>query len=32
VQELHAIPGVTELTTTADGERLFVVRRNLKRD
>jgi len=32
VQDLHAIPGVTELTTTDDGERLFVVRRNLKRD
>ncbi|KAF8206546.1 proteasome subunit [Mycena galopus ATCC 62051] len=32
VQDLHALTGVTELTTTAEGERLFVVRRNLKRD
>ncbi|KAF7374969.1 Proteasome subunit beta [Mycena sanguinolenta] len=32
VQDLHAFPGVMELTTTAEGERLFVVRRSLKRD
>jgi 20S proteasome subunit beta 6 len=32
LQGLDAIQGITEVTTTDDGERLFVVRRNLKRD
>lgn len=29
---LEGVGGVQELTTNADGERVFVVRRNLKRD
>lgn len=32
VQGLEGVAGVQELTTSADGERVFVVRRNLKRD
>ncbi|KAJ6577185.1 nucleophile aminohydrolase [Mycena capillaripes] len=32
LQGLDAIQGITELTTNDEGERLFVVRRNLKRD
>ncbi|KAJ6494710.1 nucleophile aminohydrolase [Mycena vitilis] len=32
LQGLDAIEGISELTTNDEGERLFVVRRNLKRD
>ncbi|KAJ7650423.1 nucleophile aminohydrolase [Roridomyces roridus] len=32
LQGLDAIQGLSELTTTDDGERMFVIRRNLKRD
>jgi 20S proteasome subunit beta 6 len=29
---LETMQGITEMTTTDDGERVFVIRRNLKRD
>ncbi|KAJ6544812.1 nucleophile aminohydrolase [Mycena vulgaris] len=32
LQGLDAMQGITEMTTTNDGERVFVIRRNLKRD
>jgi len=32
LQGLDAMQGITEMTSTEDGERVFVIRRNLKRD
>ena len=32
LQGLESIAGVQEMTQTRDGERMFVIRRNLKRD
>jgi 20S proteasome subunit beta 6 len=32
LQGLESVQGVQEVTSTSDGERVFVVRRNLKRD
>jgi len=32
LEGLDAVQGITEMTTTDDGERVFVIRRNLKRD
>ncbi|KAJ7717726.1 nucleophile aminohydrolase [Mycena maculata] len=32
LQGLDAIQGITEMTATDDGERMFIIRRNLKRD
>ncbi|KAJ7284848.1 nucleophile aminohydrolase [Mycena rebaudengoi] len=32
LQGLDTVQGITEMTTTADGERVFIIRRNLKRD
>jgi 20S proteasome subunit beta 6 len=31
-QELERIQGIQEMTATQDGERVFIIRRNLKRD
>ena len=31
-QELESIVGVTEVSSTADGERVFIVQRDLKKD
>lgn len=32
VQTLEGVAGIQEMTATNDGERVFVIRRNLKRD
>ena len=32
VQSLQAIRGLEEITTSVDGERLFILRRELKKD